>query len=249
MSVIGLPIAFAVPPVNLLGLSLLGLLVARRWRRLGGLLISAGLIGLLLLGTPWISGLLIQSLEQDLPVTPDPNDPPQAIVILSGNITLSAGGLWIPGWLTLERERAGAALARRTGLPILVTGGMVEHSNETLAGAMVRSMAEDFRTQVRWVEPHALDTWQNASESAAILRADNIHTIYLVTHPWHMRRALIAFARTGLRVVAAPAVRDRPPLFEFSEFIPTTDAWQDSYYALHEWIGCAYYALLRDREE
>jgi uncharacterized SAM-binding protein YcdF (DUF218 family) len=249
MSIVGAPIAFAVPPINLLGVSLIGLVIVRRRARAGHILLTVGLLGLLALATPWVAGWLIASLEQDLPLQPDPADPPQAIVILSANMSLASSGAWIPGALTLERERAGAALARLTGLPILVTGGMVEQSGQSLGGVMARSLAEDFRTPVRWVEAQATDTWENATDSAAILRADHIHTVYLVTHPWHFRRALVAFDHAGLRVVAAPAVRDRPPIDEFDAFIPTTTAWQESYYALHEWIGWVYYTLLRDRVE
>jgi uncharacterized SAM-binding protein YcdF (DUF218 family) len=246
MSLSALPIALAVPPINVLGLCAAGLVLARWYRGFGLALLSFGVLALFVLATPFASGWLICSLERTLPLIPPVGDAPQAIVILSGNLAHDArSAVLAPGWLTLERERAGAALARRTGLPILVTGGRVENSAETLGAVMARSMAEDFRTPVRWVEGDAEDTWANAENSAAMLKAQHISSIYLVTHAWHMRRALIAFAHTGLAVTAAPIRIDPAPEAVASDFIPSASAWQVSYYALHEWLGCLYYAVFR----
>ena len=110
---------------------------------------------------------------------------------------------------------------------------------------MSRTLREDFNTPVRWIEPRAADTWENAEFSAEILREQGIHSIYLVTHAWHMRRALIAFAHTGIVVTAAPVRLDTAPGGVASDFIPRTGAWLTSYYAMHEWIGSLDYAVFR----
>ncbi len=68
-------------------------------------------------------------------------------------------------------------------------------------------------------------------------------TVYVVTHAWHERRALMAFRAAGLRAVAAPVDPERPPPWAPRMLIPRISAWQQSYFALHEWIGCAWYAL------
>jgi uncharacterized SAM-binding protein YcdF (DUF218 family) len=244
VSLSNIAVALIVPPLNLLPVSVAGLLIAWRWRRLGVLMLAAGLAGLWLLALPLVSGLLLVSLERNLPLIPPADDPPQAIVILGGDTVRSQGRLDV-GSLTLERERAGAALQRRVGLPILVTGGLAGPTAETIAGAMAKSLAADFNTPTRWIEPAATDTWDNAAFSAAILQSQGIHSIYLVTHAWHMRRALIAFARTGIRVTAAPVQIDSLPEGTESDFMPRARSWLASYYAFHEWIGCAAYTLLR----
>ena len=60
-----------------------------------------------------------------------------------------------------------------------------------------------------------------------------------------MKRALMAFARTDIIAIPAPIRFDRPPVLELDELVPHISALQASYYAMHEWIGCAYYALRR----
>ncbi len=238
MSLRALLTALAVPPVNLLLPCLVGVLLLRWRRRMAIALLAGGLGGLLLLGLPIVSGTLIASLEGNLPLLAPSSAPPGAIIILSGDAVLNAG-VQEPGPLTLERERAGAALHRLTGLPILVTGGTVGDGDQTLAGLMTASLAADFGTSVRWIEPAAQNTAENARLSATILRAQGIGSILLVTHAWHMRRSLLAFAGTGLTVTAAPVRMDPAPKGRALDFVPRARSWQDSYYALHEWIGWA----------
>lgn len=250
-------IALAVPPTNLLPLGLLGFLLAaarQGWRRRAGrVLVGVCFAGLLLFSLPAVSGRLIASLEQGLAASADAGMP-SAIVVLGGDVSLEdqgAGnlGAHLPhtdlhlGPLSLERVRAAAALHRTTGLPILVTGGVAAKGRPTIAALMADSLAQDFATPVRWQETQAADTWENASDSAAMLRADGIGTVYLVTQAWHMRRALIAFRHAGLAAIPAPTQRDHVPTWEPIDFLPRASAWLASYYAMHEWIGCAVYSL------
>lgn len=99
-----------------------------------------------------------------------------------------------------------------TGGPVTdgsTTGRLVNGKVVSLADIMARSLADDFLVPVRWREGLSEDTWQNAEFSAAILRADGIHNVYLVTQAWHMRRALYAFRYFGVNAMAAPVRRDR----------------------------------------
>jgi uncharacterized SAM-binding protein YcdF (DUF218 family) len=246
LSLSALPVALVVPPINLLGSCLLGCLIIPFRLRVGRGLLVACLLGLLLLSLPIVSTSLLVSLEGHLPEAVPIDAPPGAIVVLSGDVAHDAEILEV-GALTLERERAAAALHRRTGLPILVTGGAIGGGSETLAGLMAASLRDDFQVPVRWRENAARDTTENAALSAAILRGQGIRSIYLVTHAWHMKRALQAFAGTGITVIAAPVRLDRMPRLQFDDFVPRTSAWLDSYYALHEWIGYVAAAILPRR--
>lgn len=238
----GLLLAVALPPVCFLYLTIFGLLVARRHRRSGGVLTCIGLVCLTMFALPVVGASMIIALETNLPVAPAPDAMPQAIVILGGDLSRVAGEPFaLPGLLTLDRLRAGAALQRRTGLPILVTGGIIQEDRPAIATIMANSLRDDFHVPVTWVEDGSADTWENAGFSAEILRKQGIHSVYVVTQGWHMRRALLAFRHTGLTVTAAPTSLDAPLDFILWDFVPRASAWGLSYYALHEWIGCAWY--------
>lgn len=244
------------PPIGLVLLALLaGLLAASlagRRRAWAGLLAALASLGVLLLATPLAAGLLAASLERPIsamaptgpvPAGPLPTEPaPGAIIILGGDSTSGRNGADI-GRLTLERLRAGAALARATGLPILVTGGTLVPGQPPLARMMAESLAADFGVATRWVEAAAGNTEENAVLSTAMLRRDGIAAAFLVTQAFHMPRALEAFARQGFAVRAAP-VRLAPAVrFEVSALVPRSDHLLESWYAIHEWAGLVFYRL------
>ena len=224
---------------------LLGLASLRVFPRIARWLIGVAAVALLLLAMPAVAGTMLCALQRNLPMTPPQDKPPGAIVILGAEIGHTDGGHpgATPGPVTLERLRAGAALQRRTQLPILVSGGLVGNDPPPVADVMRDSLTDDFRVPVRWTEDQSRDTWENARDSAAILHAAGIGSIYLVTSAWHERRALQAFAGTGITVTAAPTPLARPPTPILSDFLPRAEAWEISYYALHEWIGGVWYAL------
>lgn len=236
---------FAVDPwLPLSSLALLAFVALLFWRRHGRLAALMLMAPLVVLSMPIVSLSLLASL--DPPPDPAARAPatagaPAAIVILSADVDRTAtGGVTSIGALTLERERAGAALHRATGLPILVTGGLVT-APPPVAALMAASMQADFNAPVRWAEIRSATTWENATLSVPILRADGIDRVYLVTHAWHMRRSLLAFRRAGMPATPAPVRSDPWPRWQLDEFMPRTSSWERSYYALHEWFGLLYY--------
>jgi uncharacterized SAM-binding protein YcdF (DUF218 family) len=233
-----------VPPVNLLLLAIAGFVLGGRWRRCGRVLCGLGLAGLLVLSLPVTSDLLFAGIER-FAAPPPGTPPPAAIVILSADVTRigdTPASIDV-GLLTLERIRAGAALARASGLPVLVSGGVLGRNQASVALLMARSLEADFSVPVRWQEDTSRDTWENAANSAALLRADGIRSVFLVTHAWHMRRALIAFRHFGIEATPAPVPFARKLHFQAGGFVPTARSLADSYYALHEWVGWLWYTL------
>ncbi len=239
-----------VPPVNLAVLGLVAALLAWRSARPGALVRavrSAGalcLMALVILSVPAVGMVALASLDPG--GVPAPVRPPAAIVILGGDVArLETPALAMNGPLTLERLRAGAALHRATGLPILVTGGIVGETAIPVGTLMADSLAQDFAVTARWTEAVSFDTWENADLSARMLAQDGIRSVFLVTHAWHMRRALLAFRRHGIEAVPAPVRPDPWPAGRWQEFVPRVSAWQNSYFGLHEWVGLAWYAFRR----
>ena len=238
--------ALFVPPTSLALLAIIGLLLRGRFARTGRVLTWASLVSLMALSLPVVSDTLMVALEQGLPLAPPADAPPQAIVILGGDVVRSGQDgqtTFHVGALSLERVRAGAILHRQTGLPILVTGGPLHEGDPPVAVLMAISLQKDFGVPVRWVEAESRDTWQNARLSAAMLHQADVGSVFLVTQAWHMPRALQSFADTGMRVTASPTRLDQPVRPVLTDFLPSIRAWLTGYFALHEWIGRVWYAL------
>lgn len=244
MSLGPLPTALLIPPVNLVPLTVVGVLLMRRHPRLGRLLTVLGLLGLFVLSLPITAAVMMRGLEHGLAVTAS-GPPPQAVVILSANQSVGLPGGIIDGvdvgTLTLERLRAGARLARASALPILVTGGVPRAGRPSLGAVMAGVLTRDFATSTRWIEARSQDTWENAEYSAAMLRQAGISSVYLVSSGWHLRRALIAFRHFGIAATPAPVRLESWPEPWTQGLIPQAESWNRSYWAIHEWIGCAVY--------
>ena len=225
------------PPACLLIVAFLGLLLARRRRRLGMTLTAVALAVLWLSATPVIADGLEHLAAPFPPLDLSRPVAAQAIVILGGGgYRLDApeyGGKPAPQYRMYERLAYGAYVARHTGLPVLVTG----HGGEAVT--MRVSLARDFGVPAKWVDEAAEDTYDNAQDSARILRAAGITRVVLVTSDTHMRRAAHEFQAAGLSVIPAPAGVWvwAPQLFDSMTFVPTADGLLQSYDAVYELVG------------
>jgi uncharacterized SAM-binding protein YcdF (DUF218 family) len=222
------------PPASPLILALLGLLLLKARPRLARIFIAFGLATLWLLSTPIVADALTAVVELYPPVDLRQAANAQAIVILGGGgeraLAPEYQGPAAEPFM-LERLSYGAYLAKKTGLPILVTGFSLE------ARAMHDTLQRNFGVETRWVDDQAYDTFQNARNSARVLTAANVHRIILVTHATHMRRSVREFTDAGFDVVPAPAgmlaVRD----FGVLQYFPNPDALLRSHMAIYELIG------------
>lgn len=240
--------AVLVPPASLILLGLLGWAMRRRRPALGNALTGFSLAALLLLSLPVTAYSLMTRLEPPpLAATGDA----QAIVILAGGVSRGAvdwGGDTV-SLFTLQRVRYGAALARRSALPVLVTGAAPDDGLPGEAAMMRDLLRDEFGVPVRWFDERAHTTAGNAREAAALLRAAGVQRILLVTSAFHMPRARAAFERTGLQVVAAPTgyFGYAGGAFEWTHLVPSGDALRVSYLALREMAAGLLYRLVDRR--
>ena len=231
---------FILPPGGLVLLGLLGLLLLKRRPALARACLIASTGFLWLLSTPVISDALSSWVERypalDLQRVADARAvaDAQAIVILGG------GGQreFAPEYLgpaaepyLLERLTYGAYLAKKTGLPVLVTGFGVE------ATAMHDTLLRNFGVEARWVDDKAYDTFQNAQNSARLLSADGVRKVLLVTHATHLGRAAHEYTAAGFEVIPAPvgmlAARESRVLGN----LPDAEALLRSQMAIYEMLG------------
>lgn len=235
------------PPLACLLLAGLGVLVQRSRPRLARGLWAASALSLLVLSLPLVSGHLLRALQPAAPLDLERDGGrARAILVLAGDTQFDApeyGGTTC-GPLTLERLRYAAHLARRTALPVCVSGGPPRPGEVSHAAMMKQALESDFGVSVAWMEPWSGTTRENLRLSKVVLDEQGVDTVLLVTHAWHMPRALAESARHGLAAIPAPtAFRARPGLSEASSWIPSAKALRESAWALHEWFGRAWYAL------
>jgi uncharacterized SAM-binding protein YcdF (DUF218 family) len=237
--------AALLPPLVLVILLATGLTVRRRHPMLSISLIVFATVALLVLSTPWMGGVLLKSLEISQPISADSLKRSQAIVVLGGGRRIDAaeyGGDTLSS-LSLERLRYAARLARSTGLPLLVTGGKPGGGSEAEADLMARLLREEFGLTACWTENTSLTTWENARHAAPLLHESGKRRIALVTHAWHLRRAVPLFEAQGLAVLPAGIQFSRIRVNDVFDLVPTPAGLRDSTFALHEWLGILWYKL------
>ncbi len=233
------------PPMSLVILLAIGLLLFRRLPRLAMSLILLATLALFALSTPWVSGVLLKSLEISTPITPDQLKTADAIVVLGGGRLLGAaeyGGDTLNN-ISLARLRYAAILHRASGLPILASGGMA--SSGTLAESRIMQdiLQSEYGLSARWIEDASTTTRENAQNVAPLLRQAGVHRIVLVTHAWHLRRAVPLFQAQGLSVIPAGTQFSSTNLNSIFDLAPTPAGLRDSTFALHEWLGILWYNL------
>jgi uncharacterized SAM-binding protein YcdF (DUF218 family) len=230
------------PPAGPLLLAGLGLwlLARRRSARAGWVLTLTGVASLWVLATPVVADALTRLAERYPALDLDRAPQAQAIVILSGSEPR-----WAPeyngpavGLELLERVTYGAYVARRTGLPLLISGSAED------VDAMRAALWRHFGLPVRWVDGESRDTFDNAQFSARLLKADGVRRILLVTSAVHEWRAAQEFASAGLAVVPAPVHVWAAHRHEFTDYLPSPIGLLQSTDALHELLGDAMRELL-----
>lgn len=235
---------FIVPPAGLILVCAVAAWLTLWSPRLG---VSVSIVAanlLLLASLPGIATRMLQDVEVTAAAKTD-FSAAQAIVVLGGGVRRGDGDK-LPDTLgpwSLERLDYAAHAYRRLHLKVAVTGGM-PHGAHTAEATLMKAVLEgDFTVPVKWVENRARNTFENALYTKKLLQPDGIGTVVLVTHAWHMRRALWSFERVGLHAIPYPAPSAYDESGQAEDYLPSMRALQDSYHALHEAVGLAYYRL------
>jgi uncharacterized SAM-binding protein YcdF (DUF218 family) len=237
--------AALLPPLVLVILLAVGLAVQRRTPRLARSLVVLATTALYGLSTPWASGLLLKSLEISDPIRPGELETADAIVLLAGGSYHDAAeyGGDTPNAISLERLRYAVRLHRASGLPILVTGGVPANGALSEGRILQQVLQDEYGIAPRWVEDAALTTWDNAQLASPLLKQAGIERIALVTHAWHLRRAVPLFESQGFDVIPAGTRFARGNINSLFDLLPSANGLRDSSFALHEWLGILWYKL------
>lgn len=146
---------------------------------------------------------------------------------------------------SMERLHYGLWLGRQLQAPVMVSGGTgrAHALGPVEADVAARVASRDYGRALKWLDSTSVDTRDNARKSLQLLRTEGITEVFLVSHGWHMRRALRAFneeaAKVGFaaRIVPAPmgmASDDGQPLLQW---VPSPDGYRRVHQVLREMLG------------
>lgn len=212
------------------GIALLcGLL--RRYRLALGVAAVAPL-WLLLCATPAFTQGLQRWLEGRYDARPAAAYPLADAIVVLGGEKLPAGASAAQDSEADAGTRVGFGylLYRAHRAPIIYLSG--EGDATPMAAVLER---QGVSTSVLRLETGSRTTYENARNTAALLRSEGRHTILLVTSAAHMPRAAASFEKQGLRVIPAPALP--PPSQALDPWQPRRAMLWDASHALHEYIG------------
>jgi uncharacterized SAM-binding protein YcdF (DUF218 family) len=237
--------SFVMPPTIFIVISLSGAIIALVRPRFGIILSLSSGIFLYLFATPVVSMLLMQQLVSLVPTKVDFTDA-QAIVVPGVDVKWG-NGADIPdsvGVLTLERLASAAQLYRRLRLPILVSGGGdLGHPNMSQANLMRLEFENNFYVPVQFSEEKSRNTFENALYASQILAKIGIHNVIIVAQERDMPRLLWSFTKVGLRPMPFSLRKKLSTTAEINDFLPSANAFLESYYEIHEIMGLLYYEI------
>ena len=232
-----LPPGFMVPVMAVLGIYL--------WKRSrGGALVCAALAALIWIGTSGrFCDQLLRPLEDAYPVPAKPEG--DVIILLCGGFRgtrkpYSASERLAPG--TLERAAAAYKLHKKTGLPLLVSGG-APFSDEPEAEAAAAFLRElGVPAKMILTETRSRDTLENAAYSAAICREKGFKKPLLLTSAYHMPRAMLLFTKAGAgEITPFPVARRSDGPHYFNDWLP--GAVLEARLAGNEYFGIIFYRV------
>jgi uncharacterized SAM-binding protein YcdF (DUF218 family) len=140
-----------------------------------------------------VIGLVAKLLEAPLAITDAPVERRDAIVVLGAPLSPSGAITQV----LEERIAAAAALFHAGGAPlVVVSGGTTHGASRAEADAIAEALRAAGIANIL-VENRSRSTAENARFTAALLEPHHAHTVWIVTQPFHGRRAARLFRHAG----------------------------------------------------
>ena len=217
-----------------------------RKRSRSGAVMCAGLALVCWAGaTRVVSKAVLRPLEQAYSVPEKVEG--DVIVLLCGGagdvpIDITAAAALYPA--TMQRTYAVARLQKRTGLPVIISGGAPDSDTpESVAAA--RYLVELGIPKDKIItEEASRDTRENAAFTLKICREKGYKKIIIVTSAYHMPRAVFLFGRAGFTDIVPYPYGHLAPTgrrLRLRDLLPGDSG--DLSRAFNEYAGLAYYHL------
>lgn len=170
---------------------------------------------------------------------------PGAIVVLSGHIAFPEDPRADPvlGPQTQMRILRAVWLYRHwRPLPVYTAGGKLGGSRISYAAAMKDELVRrGLPPDAVRVEDRSGNTYENAVNTAAYLKAGGVNSIVLVTSRHHLLRAELCFQKQGIQVYAVSA--EAKVKWDIESVLPGWMPEQTLGWAVHEYVALVWYWL------
>jgi uncharacterized SAM-binding protein YcdF (DUF218 family) len=234
---------FLTPPNILILLCLAGALLSLVWRRAGIIVVLAASFSLYVVATPAVSSHLLWYIESQTSESKDLGNA-QAIVVLG--VDIRHGRDVVPDSLgpqSIERLAMAAEAYHQLHLPVAVSGGHISDSKMSVAELSKIALEQLFTVPVAWSEDRSRTTYESAVYTAKLLREADIGIVVVIAQARDLPRIIWSFERVRLRALPWPAPRTALKIDRIEDFLPSTRALNESFYALHELMGMVYYQI------
>ena len=161
-------------------------------------------------------------------------------------IVVLGGGVYNNGRLkasSYKRLITGFILHRKTGLPIILSGGA---SISVIPEAKImKKLLENFGVKKEFIYADLMsrDTYENAKYVKKICEKLKCKKIILVTSGFHMFRAKKTFEKLGFKVIPYPTDLKFEGKYNIYSIFPKYSVFYDSSIAIREYVGIAFYFL------
>ena len=155
---------------------------------------------------------------------------PADVVIVLGTRVERSG---VPSWRLRERlDRAFELYASGVVANVIVSGGLGREGHEEADVMREYLMRRGIPSEKIFVDRNGYDTYETARSAKQIMDAQNFKSAVIVSHYYHLPRAVITLKRFGVHDVSAAAVTTLP-------------MWHDTWNVLRE-FAAFYFYLMRD---
>lgn len=218
------------------------------WQRYGWVIVGAGILVVWVPATPVVSEWLQGTLEHRFPPRSVEEAPSvDAIVTLGGAVGAPRPPRVYPDLSgASDRVWHAARLYHAGKAPyIIASGGTLPWKDQAFREAStIKSLLMSWNVPADSIltESTSANTYQNATNTAAIVEERGFDRVLLVTSALHMRRALATFRSTGIH--AMPAATDYGVVdgsTTMLSLIPSAGALRGSTAAIREYVGYIVY--------
>jgi uncharacterized SAM-binding protein YcdF (DUF218 family) len=178
-----------------------------------------------------LTALAARVLEAPLALTTQPVERLDAIVVLGAPLTRDGALTQI----LVERVEAAAALYHAGGAPLVVASGGTTHgAPRAEAEALAEALREAGVPDVI-VEGRSKTTLENARFTAQVLSARGARRAWIVTQPFHGKRAALLFRRAGIE----------PTIWHIADSVQYRDRRRALRWLVREWASWGVMLLRR----